>query len=216
MVNAEYTAYVKGDPAANKLADCPFCQRVLLTLEVKSIPYKLGYIDFAAKPEWLQEKSGGKVPVINQGDFWLPDSDEIVKYLEKEVPTPSMASSVPADVTGSLFGAFRGFLTAQGDEEAAKKEAFLAELSKINAYLAQHGPLFGGQALNETDAATAPKLYHATVALGHFKGWKLDAAQFPAVAAYMEKLKGMPAWQHTLPADGDAAVVAGWVKHMSS
>jgi hypothetical protein len=48
------------------------------------------------------------------------------------------------------------------------------------------------------------------------QGWKLDAAQFPAVAAYMEKLKGMPAWQHTLPADGDAAVVAGWVKHMSS
>jgi hypothetical protein len=75
--------------------------------------------------------------------------------------------------------------------------------------------LFGGNALNETDAATAPKLYHASVALGHFKGWKMDAAEFPAVAAYMEKLKGMPAWQHTLPADGDAAVVAGWAKHMS-
>lgn len=61
----------------------------------------------------LQEKSGGKVPVINRDDFWLPDSDEIVKYLEKQVPEPSMASSVPAEVTSSIFGAFRGFLMAK-------------------------------------------------------------------------------------------------------
>jgi len=61
----------------------------------------------------LQEKSGGKVPVINRDDFWLPDSDEIVKYLEKEVPEPSMASSVPPEVTSSIFGAFRGFLMAK-------------------------------------------------------------------------------------------------------
>jgi glutaredoxin len=31
---------------------CPFCHRVLLTLETKSIPYKTGLIDFAHKPEW--------------------------------------------------------------------------------------------------------------------------------------------------------------------
>jgi glutathione S-transferase len=36
-------------------------------------------------PPRLQEKSGGKVPVINKDDFWLADSDEIVKYLEQEV-----------------------------------------------------------------------------------------------------------------------------------
>lgn len=92
----------------------------------------------------------------------------------------------------------------------------LAELTKINDYLAAHGPLFGGDSLNETDAATAPKLYHACVALGHYKGYKLDTAKFPAVAAYMAKLKTMPAWEHSLPSDGDAAVVAGWGKHMSA
>ena len=55
----------------------------------------------------LQEKSGGKVPVINDGDFWLPDSDKIVEWLEQQHPQPSMASSVPADVTGGFFGAFK-------------------------------------------------------------------------------------------------------------
>lgn len=55
----------------------------------------------------LQEKSGGKVPVINDGDFWLPDSDKIVEWLEQQHPQPSMASSVPADVTGGFFSAFK-------------------------------------------------------------------------------------------------------------
>ena len=30
----------------------PFCQRVLLTLEEKKIPYKLHLIDLSNKPEW--------------------------------------------------------------------------------------------------------------------------------------------------------------------
>lgn len=37
------------------------------------------------------------------------------------------------------------------------------------------GPLFGGQHLNGTDCSLAPKLYHAVVALKHFKGWELPA-----------------------------------------
>lgn len=61
----------------------------------------------------LLEKADGKVPVINEADMWLPDSDEIVKFLEDKVPQPSMKSDVPADVTGSVFGAFRGFLMAK-------------------------------------------------------------------------------------------------------
>jgi hypothetical protein len=47
------------------------------------------------------------------------------------------------------------------------------------------------------------------------QGWKLDAAEFPAIVAYLEKLKGMPAWQRTLPVDGDKAIIAGWERHMS-
>jgi glutaredoxin len=38
--------------AAAVCVQCPFCHRVLLTLEAKSIPYKTGLIDFAKKPEW--------------------------------------------------------------------------------------------------------------------------------------------------------------------
>jgi hypothetical protein len=66
-----------------------------------------------------------------QGDFMLPDSDEIVKYLEKEHPGHSMDSSIPGDVTAGFFPAFRGLLMCPPEELQAKKEAFIAEAKKV-------------------------------------------------------------------------------------
>jgi glutathione S-transferase len=96
------------------------------------------------------------VPLVNDGDFWLADSDEIVKWLETTHPTPSMVSTVPADVVGGVFGAFRGALTATEGEAAAKVTAFEAELEKINAYLAANGPYLGGSVLDSTGAWHVP------------------------------------------------------------
>jgi hypothetical protein len=44
------------------------------------------------------EKAEGKVPLIHQGDMWMPDSDAITAWLEEQHPQPSMVSSVPAEV----------------------------------------------------------------------------------------------------------------------
>ncbi|KAH7537297.1 hypothetical protein FEM48_Zijuj03G0077800 [Ziziphus jujuba var. spinosa] len=38
--------------APDVLGDCPFCQRVLLTLEGKKVPYKLILINLSDKPKW--------------------------------------------------------------------------------------------------------------------------------------------------------------------
>jgi glutathione S-transferase len=209
---ASLKIYVKGDPATNTLLDCPFCHRVLLTAEVKHVPYTREYIDFDNKPEWLQERSGGKVPVINEGDFWLPDSDEIVKYFEEKFPEPSMASKVPADVTSGFFGAFRNLLFAKPEEEADKKAAFFAEVDKVEGYLAANGPYFGGEKLDATDASMAPKMYHALTALGHFKGLKLDEVKYPAVAKYRASLKDNPAWKAS--DYGQEAIIKGWARHL--
>lgn len=55
---ASMTCWVKGDPQAQVLGDCPYCHRVLLTLEEKGIGYQKDYIDFANKPDWLLEVGG--------------------------------------------------------------------------------------------------------------------------------------------------------------
>lgn len=46
----------------------------------------------------LVEKAEGKVPVIQDGDMLLADSDKIVEYLEQKYPEPAFKSGVPADM----------------------------------------------------------------------------------------------------------------------
>lgn len=201
--------HVKGDPDTNTLGDCPFCHRVLLTLDQKGIGYELGYVDFARKPEWLIEKSGGKVPVLQEGESYLPDSDKIVVYLEEKYPSPSMKSSVPVDVGEGLFPAFRGYLGAKVDEEPAKKAEMERILQKMESYLRAHGPLFGGETMNATDAALAPRLYHATVALKYYKKWELPA-ELTALAKYMQYIKTLPAWHKS--DYGEESIIRSWSK----
>ncbi|KAL3521025.1 hypothetical protein ACH5RR_019174 [Cinchona calisaya] len=62
--------------APNVLGDCKFCHRVILTLEVKKVPYKLHIINFVDKPQWFLEVSPeGKVPLIKFDDKWIAESD---------------------------------------------------------------------------------------------------------------------------------------------
>ncbi|RVX13729.1 Glutathione S-transferase DHAR2 [Vitis vinifera] len=79
-----------GDPEI--LGDCPFSQRVLLTLEEKKVPYKMHLINVNEKPQWFLEMNPeGKVPVIKVDDKWVPDSDVITGVLEEKHPSPPLA-----------------------------------------------------------------------------------------------------------------------------
>ncbi|KXZ54613.1 hypothetical protein GPECTOR_4g678 [Gonium pectorale] len=212
---ANTVVYVKGDPATKTLGDCPFCHRALLTFEAKKVPYTMEYIDFDNKPAWLQDVSGGKVPVIKEeGQPYMPDSDVIVVHLENKYPEPSMKSDVPPEIGAKLFPAFRAILLGPEEERPEKEALLAAELKAVNDYLEGHkdkGPLFGGQRLNATDAAVAPKLYHIVTALGHYKGWKLPA-ELPAVARYLDAVKALPEWKATYYSE--ELLLKGWKRHM--
>ncbi|XBJ14242.1 hypothetical protein VPH35_006308 [Triticum aestivum] len=76
------------------LGDCPFSQRVLLTLEEKKVPYQMKLIDVSNKADWfLKINPEGKVPVYNGGDGkWIADSDVITQVIEEKYPTPSLVT----------------------------------------------------------------------------------------------------------------------------
>eukprot|EP00798_Chlamydomonas_sp_ICE-L_P001969 gene1969-33382_t len=46
------------------------------------------------------------------------------------------------------------------------------------------GPLFGGEMINETDAAYAPKLYHFMIAIPHFMNYSVDAVKYPVLGEF--------------------------------
>ncbi|CAA0821039.1 Glutathione S-transferase DHAR3- chloroplastic [Striga hermonthica] len=170
----------------NKLGDCPFTQRVLLTLEEKHLPYELKLVNFKNKPDWLLKISPeGKVPLIKLDEKWIADSDVITQVLEEKFPEPSLVTPPEkASVGSKIFSTFIGFLKSK-DPSDGTEQALLAELGSFNDYLAENGPFINGKVISAADLSLAPKLYHLEIALGHYKKWSIPASLTPLIS-YMK------------------------------
>eukprot|EP00892_Ulva_mutabilis_P002503 jgi/Ulvmu1/12253/UM086_0046.1 len=208
---ASRIAYVKGDPENKVLGDCPFCHRVLLTLQLKGLEYEQEYIDFSKKPDWLFEKSPeGKVPVIDDGGEWIADSGDICAYLDKKYADYVMGEGQIPGVAEKFFPSFVGFLKSSGDDAVDKEAALVDQLKQLDAYLAENGPFLGGDEMNAADAMLVPRLYHASVALPHFKAWSFPE-ELAALNAYVERCKAHPAFKAT--DYGADMILNGWRAH---
>lgn len=111
-------------------ARCPYCARVRIVLEDKGVPYEPVAIDLSNRPAWLYEKNPrGKVPVLEEDTFLLPESAVIMEYLEERYPDPPLLSADPAqralerlridrfdDELGDDYYAFR-----RGEENALER-----------------------------------------------------------------------------------------------
>src|SRR5438132_1330429 len=74
---------------------CPYCARVRIVLAEKDLPYETVVVDLDDRPAWIYEKNPlGKVPVLEEDSFVLPESAVIMEYLEERYPEPPL---LPAD-----------------------------------------------------------------------------------------------------------------------
>ncbi|KAG6544637.1 hypothetical protein Mapa_013942 [Marchantia paleacea] len=195
-----------GNPA--QLGDCPFSQRVLLTLEEKHIKYDAVYIDVSNKPQWfLEANPEGKVPVIKHEGKWVADSDVITALLEDLHPEPSL--KVPDDkksAGASIWSAFIAYLKSK-DSSDGTQMALLKELVEFNEYLQRSGPFVNGEKICSVDLALAPKLYHMQVALGYYKQWNVPK-EVPEVSFYMNALFSRESFLKTKAEE--EVVIKGW------
>ncbi|KAL5721841.1 valine--tRNA ligase [Ranunculus cassubicifolius] len=183
-----------------KLGDCPFTQRVLLTLEEKHLPYDMKLVDLRNKPEWfLKINPEGKVPVVKFNETWVADSDVITQTLEDKYPEPSLVSPPEkASIGSKIFPTFVGFLKSK-DPKDGTEMALLYELTSLNDYLKEN--------ISAPDLSLAPKLYHMEIALGYFKKWSVPDT-LPTVKSYMETVFARESFVNTKPFNED--VIAGW------
>ncbi|XP_057492024.1 probable glutathione S-transferase DHAR2, chloroplastic [Actinidia eriantha] len=192
----------------NKLGDCPFTQRVLLTLEEKHLPYDMKLVDFAKKPDWfLKISPEGKVPVVKIDEKWIADSDVITQALEEKFPNPPLVTPPEkASVGSKIFSTFIGFLKSK-DPSDGTEQALLNELGAFNAYLKENGPFVNGKEVSAADLSLGPKLYHLEIALGHYKNWSVPDS-FPYLTSYLKTIFSMDSFVKTraLPED----VIEGW------
>src|SRR5581483_7695037 len=76
---------------------CPYCARVRIVLAEKGIEHEVVAIDLSDRPAWLYEKNPlGKVPVIEEDAFVLPESAVIMEYLDERYPEPALLPADPA------------------------------------------------------------------------------------------------------------------------
>lgn len=212
---AIYDITVKGNAETNVLADCPFSHRALLCIEEKKVPYTRTYVDLDNKPQWLLDVNpAGTVPVLKElatGEYTV-GSDVVSDLLEATFPNPSVGTvDGSPQVAGSLLGAFKGFLNAEGEEETKNKEAELVKvLEELNTFLTHTNPYIGGATPCQTDFLVMPRLYHMKIACMHFRGWEMPAS-LTAVAKYMDDFMSRESWKNTYYSP--ELVIKGWERH---
>ncbi|PWA69457.1 dehydroascorbate reductase 2 [Artemisia annua] len=182
--------------------NCPFCQRVLLTLEEKKLRYVTHPIDLDNKPEWFAEANpNGLLPLISfDGGQWVSNSDVIVEMIEMKHPgTPLVTPPYYAYLGLRIPLKLLAFLKKENDRT---RHALLAELMRLEEHLLENGPYVNGGDVTTVDLSLAPKLYHLVKACEHFKNWTIFK-EFTEVFNYIELLFERPSFKKTKPLPED-------------
>jgi glutathione S-transferase len=158
------------------------------------------------RPEFLALNPHGKVPVLVDDDFVLPESDAILWYVAEKFPA---AKLLPGDARGraivlrwldfasaSLYPSSYDLTTHTTLAEPDKRSAFVAERARANldraigvldGHLAK-SPWVAGPSLTIADFAVA-----AVVQMLVTRG-QLELSSRPSIAAYFERMTARPAW----------------------
>ena len=75
----------------------PFMRAVLMTLLEKNAPYRLEPIAPGQhkSPEYLAKHPFGRVPLIEQDGYILYETQAILRYLDRTLPTPALTPAEP-------------------------------------------------------------------------------------------------------------------------
>jgi glutathione S-transferase len=171
---------------------CPYCARVRIVLAEKRIEFETIEIDLDDRPAWIYEKnSTGRVPVVEEDSWTLPESAVIMEYLDERYPEPALLAADPADralarlrivrhdaFTKPYYGLRRG--------EAGADALFAEQLERLDAELEARAWL-GGAEYGLADIAYVPWVIRARDVVG------VDFDPYPAISEWLGRLLDRPA-----------------------
>jgi stringent starvation protein A len=171
---------------------CPYCARVRIVLAEKGVEFEAVEIDLSDRPAWIYEKnSTGRVPVVEEDGWALPESAVIMEYLEERYPEPALLAADPADRARSRLWILRHddftspyYAVRRGQEGA--DEAFEKQLRALDAELEAREWL-GGAEYGLADIAYVPWVLRARDMLG------VDLDPYPALGEWLGRLLDRPA-----------------------
>ena len=149
---------------------CPYCARVRIVLAEKGLEHETVVVDLDDRPAWIYEKNPlGRVPVLEEDAFVLPESAVINEYLEERYPEPPLWPADPADRAAGRLLVERFdrlsrpyYALRRGDEDARGRLG--EELATLDATLAGR-PFLTGREFGIADAAYLPWILRAETML---------------------------------------------------
>ncbi len=171
---------------------CPYCARVRIALAEKGVELEVVEIDLSNRPAWIYEKNAtGRVPVIEEDGWVLPESAVINEYLEERYPEPALLPADPAERAVARLVVFRAdeltdpyYALRRGEEGA--REALDTALGLLDTVLAARSYL-AGREYSLADIGIVPWILRARHLLG------VDLERFPALSDWLARLLERPA-----------------------
>jgi glutathione S-transferase len=195
----------------------PYGRAVLATLEEKGADYRLSPVAPGSfrSPEHLARHPFGKVPVLSHGDFSLYETQAILRYLDRVLPTPPLTPADPraAGVMDQLMNLndcylFKGVNDVIGFQRVVgprlmgltPDEALIAQALPhahvVFAELARllgEKPFFAGHDLSLADLMLAPQVAF----IAETPEWETLGAPRKNLAAWIDRVEARPSFQAT-------------------
>jgi len=186
----------------------PFVRKVQLALAYKGIEYNsIPTMPSDDSPEFRAISPLGKIPVLEDGDFSVPDSSVILRYLDSKYPEkPLFPENSELLARVSWLEEYADTNLAQGcavffrerwlhptvlntpTNESAIENAQTELMPPILAYLesvVQEEGYFVGDTLSVADLGITSAFVNA-----EYGGYDVDSASYPKLAAYIARAMG--------------------------
>jgi glutathione S-transferase len=204
----------------------PFAWRVMLTLEVKRLPYESKLLEFSKgenqRPAYLKLNPRGKVPTLKDGDYVLNESLAIMSYLDRKYPDPPLFGK-SAEEHGLIWRALaecESYMVSAGDKivrpiffgkgldkvEEIKQAAQIVrqELKSIDEHLGGSQWLVG-DSISAADIGVFPLVQLLLRAATKEAAQPFDlgllplAQNYPNAAHWVKRIEALPNYDRTYP-----------------
>jgi glutathione S-transferase len=194
----------------------PFGRAVLTALEEKGASYRLSPVAPGSlrSPEHLARHPFGRVPVLEHDGFMLYETQAILRYLDRVLPTPALTPPDPRRaarmdqvmnvndwylfqgvgnviVFHRVIGPLMGLAPDEAAIEAAmpRARAVFAELARLLG----EQPCFAGDAVSLADLLVAPQISFFT----QTPEWSVLGAPHKNLVAWLARMEARPSLKAT-------------------
>ncbi|MFN8187136.1 MAG: glutathione S-transferase family protein [Gaiellales bacterium] len=174
---------------------CPYCARVRIQLAEKDIEHELVPLDLDERPDFIKALNppSGRVPVLVEEGFVLPESPVIMEYLEERFPEPSLLPADPESRALARLLVFRfadylgdPYYDLYFDRPTGSADQLSRALTGLEARLST-APYLAGAEYSLADIAYVPWIYRIESRL------RFDLSPYPAIREWAERVAERPA-----------------------